>query len=128
MWVREHHELHRLTRSAKSMRLKSLTHRYNFQNEARWSSQSRDLMVCSLALDPRFKHFAVQLCGLPRGENYVWGVVKDAALRHRKFEKRSDEVPPPAPKRPLGSRVEAALMTNFNSQLADAARASGVSL
>ncbi len=32
----------------------------------------------------------------------MWGVVKDAALRHRKFEKRSDEVPcpPPAPKRP----------------------------
>ena len=57
-------------------------------------------MVCSLALDPRFKHFAVQLCGLSRGEDYVWGVVKDAALRHRKFEKRSDEVPPPALKRP----------------------------
>ena len=85
-------------------------------------------MVCSLALDPRFKHFAVQLCGLSRGEDCVWGDGKDAALRHRKFEKRSDEVPPPAPKRPLGSRVEAALMTNFNSQLADAARASGVSL
>ena len=100
VWVREHHELHRLTRSAKAMLLKSLTHRYDFQNEARWSSQSRDLMVCSLALDPRFKHFAVQLCGLSRGEDYVWGVVKDAALRHRKFEKRSDEVLPPALKRP----------------------------
>ena len=48
-------------------------------------------MVCSLALDPRFKHFAVQLCGLSRGEDYVWGVVKDAALHHKKFEKGSSE-------------------------------------
>ncbi len=100
MWVREHHELHRLTRFAKVMLLKSLTHRYDFQSEARLSIQYRDLMVCSLALDPRFKHFPVQLCGLSRGEDYVWGVVKDAALRHIKFEKRSDEVPPPAPTRP----------------------------
>jgi hypothetical protein len=59
VWVKEHHELHPLTQSAKTMLLKSLTQQYYFQKEARWSSQSRDLMVCSLALDPRFKHFAV---------------------------------------------------------------------
>jgi hypothetical protein len=58
----ELHVLHPSTQSAKAMLLKSLpTQRYDFQNEASWSSQSRDLMVCSLALDPRFKHFAVQL-------------------------------------------------------------------
>ena len=57
-------------------------------------------MVCSLALDQRFKHFALQLCGLSRGEDYVWGVVKDAALRHRKFEKGSEEIAQTAPKRP----------------------------
>ena len=59
-------------------------------------------MVCSLALDPWFKHFAVQLCGLSRGEDYVWGVVKDAVLRHKKFEKRNVEVTQSgsAPKRP----------------------------
>ena len=57
-------------------------------------------MVCSLALDPRFKHFALQLCGLSRGEDYVWGVVKDAALCHRKFEKGSEEIAQTAPKRP----------------------------
>ena len=49
-------------------------------------------MICSLALDPRFKQLAVQLCGLSRGEDYVWGVVKDAALRHRKFESGHDEI------------------------------------
>ena len=72
VWVREHHKLHHLTQSAKTMLLKSLTQCYDFQNEARWSSQSRDLMICSLALDPRFKQLAVQLCGLSRGEDYVW--------------------------------------------------------
>ena len=81
VWVREHHKLHHLTQSAKTMLLKSLTQRYDFQNEARWSSQSRDLMICSLALDPRFKQFAVQLCGLSRGEDYVWGVVAPQKVR-----------------------------------------------
>ena len=81
VWVREHHKLHHLTQSAKTMLLKSLTQRYDFQNEARWSSQSRDLMICSLALDPRFKQFAVQLCGLSRGEDYVWGVVAPLKVR-----------------------------------------------
>ena len=99
VWVREHHKLHHLTQSAKTMLLKSLTQCYDFQNEARWSSQSRDLMICSLALDPRFKQLAVQLCGLSRGEDYVWGVVKDAALRHRKFESGHDEITCTAPKK-----------------------------
>ena len=106
VWVREHHKLHHLTQSAKTMLLKSLTQRYDFQNEARWSSQSRDLMICSLALDPRFKQFAVQLCGLSRGEDYVWGVVKDAALRHRKFESGHDEITCTAPKRPKTGLVQ----------------------
>jgi hypothetical protein len=57
-------------------------------------------MVCSLALDPRFKYFALQLGGLSHGEDYVWGVVNDAALSHRKFERSSEEVAPPAPRRP----------------------------
>jgi hypothetical protein len=42
-------------------------------------------------LDDRLKHFAVQLCGLSRGEDYVWDVVKDAALRYRSFDKSSEE-------------------------------------
>ena len=86
--------------------LKSLAQHYDFQNEARWSSQSRDLMICSLALDPRFKQFAVQLCGLSRGEDCVWGVVKDAALRHRKFESGHDEITCTAPKRPKTGLVQ----------------------
>ena len=58
-------------------------------------------MVCSLALDPRFKHFAVQLCGLSRGEDYVCGVVKDAVLRHKNFEKNVEVTQSgSAPKRP----------------------------
>jgi hypothetical protein len=30
----------------------------------------------------------------------VWGLIKDSALRHRKFERSSEEVALPAPKRP----------------------------
>ncbi len=57
-------------------------------------------MICSLALDALFKHFAVQLCGLSRGEDYVLGIVKDVVLQHKKIEKRSGEVTQPesAPK------------------------------
>jgi hypothetical protein len=47
----------------------------------------KDLMICSLPLDPRFKKYAVQLRGLSRGEECVWGVVKDSATRHKRFEK-----------------------------------------
>ena len=86
--------------------MKSLAQRCDFQNEARWSSQSWDLVKCSLALDPRFKQLAVQLCGLSRGEDYVWGVVKDAALRHRKFESGHDEITCTAPKRPKTGLVQ----------------------
>ena len=59
-------------------------------------------MVCSLELDPQFKHFAVLLCGLSRGEDHVWGVVKDAVSHHKKFEKKNVEVTQSesAPKRP----------------------------
>ena len=46
-------------------------------------------MIYSIALDPRFKKYAVQLCSLSRGEEYVWGVVKDTATRHKRFEKVS---------------------------------------
>ena len=106
LWCREHHELHQLTQSAKAMLLKTLMQRYDLQNESRWSNESRDLMICSLALDPRFKKFAVKLCGLSRGEEYVWGVVKDAANRHKRFERVSapvstaeDEVVQQSPKR-----------------------------
>ena len=84
------------------MLLKNLTQRYNLQDERRWSVESRDLMICSLALDPRFKNFAVQLCGLSRGEAYVWGVVKDSAIRHKRYERvasESEEVVQPSPKR-----------------------------
>jgi hypothetical protein len=54
------------------------------------------------AHDARLSILQVQLCGLSRGEDYVWGVVKDEALRHRKFEKDSTEevVEPTASKRP----------------------------
>ena len=84
VWTREPHRLHRLTISAKAMLLKTLTQRYDLQNENRWSNESRDLIICSLALDPRFKKFAVQLCCLSRGEEYVWGVVRDAVVRHKR--------------------------------------------
>jgi hypothetical protein len=42
-----------------------------------------DLMICSLALDARFKIFAVQLCGLSRGKEYICGV----AIRNTCFGK-----------------------------------------
>ena len=32
---------------------------YDFQNEARFNSQCKDLMVCALALDHPFEKFAV---------------------------------------------------------------------
>ncbi len=31
----------------------------------------------------------------------MWGVVKDAALRHKKFEQGSEEIAQTAPKRPI---------------------------
>ena len=53
-------------------------------------------------IGPSFKHFAVQSCGLSRGEDHVWGVVKDAVSRHKKFEKKNVEVTQSesAPKQP----------------------------
>ena len=52
IWVREHDQLHRLTQSAKAMLLKTVTQRYDFEDETRWSREARDLMICSLAMDP----------------------------------------------------------------------------
>ena len=99
-------------------------------------------MVCSLALDARFKHFAVQLCGpqdadplgfwrdnsassllrplLPLVAS-VSAVPATEAICERLF-KAGGQALTSARLRLLGSRVEAVLMTNFNSQLADAAR------
>ena len=84
-------------------------------------------MVCSLALDPRFKHFAVQLCAssllqplVPLAAS-VSAVPATEAICERLF-KAGGQVLTSARLRLLGSRVEAVLMTNFNSQLADAAR------
>ena len=74
------------------MLLKTVTQRYDFEDETRWSREARDLMICSLAMDPRFKRFAVQLCPLSRSEEYVWFVVKEMAMRHLKFEKQSDSL------------------------------------
>jgi hypothetical protein len=74
------------------MLLKTVTQRYDFEDETRWSQEARDLMISSLAMDPRFKRFAVQLCPLSRSEEYVWFVVKEMAMRHLKFEKQSDSL------------------------------------
>ena len=89
IWSREHDQLHPLTQSAKGMLLKSLMQRCDFQNETRWSIESRDLMICSFALHPRFKQYAVHLCSQSPGEEYVWGVVKDTATENERFEKVS---------------------------------------
>ena len=69
--------------------------------QIRWRSAINGCqMGIKRVLDLQFKQFAVHLCGLSRGEDYLWGVVKDAALSHRKFESGHDEITCTAPKRP----------------------------
>ena len=87
IWDREHDLLHRLTQSAEAMLLKTVTQRHETEDETRYRRESRDLMICSLAMDPRFKRFPVQLCALSRSEEYAWFVVKEMAMCHLKFEK-----------------------------------------
>ena len=72
------------------MLLKDLNTRYDFDDESRWSAESRQLMICAVAMDPRFKLFASKLCTSVRGESaqeqMVWATVKDMAIQHWKFE------------------------------------------
>jgi len=54
------------------------------------SAESRQLMICAVVMDPRFKLFASKLCTSVRGESaqekMVWATVKDMAIQHWKFE------------------------------------------
>jgi hypothetical protein len=44
------------------MLLKDLSARYDLDDELRWPAASRQLMICAVAMDPRFKSFATKLC------------------------------------------------------------------
>ena len=91
IWTKKDAQLHRLTRSVRVMMLKDLSARYDLDNESRWSPAARQLMICVVALDPRFKSFASKLCvgilGPSSQEEVVWATVRDMAIQHWKFEK-----------------------------------------
>ena len=102
IWTKKDAQLrvHRLTKSVRAMLLKDLSARYDLDDESRWPAASRQLMICAVAMDPRFKSFASKLCaGVSEEsarEDMVWVNVRDMA-------------------RLMGSRVESLLMTNYNA-------------
>ncbi len=90
LWTKQDAQLHRLTRSVRAMLLKDLNAQYNLEYESRWPAASRQLMICAVAMDPRFKSFATKLCtGVGREsarQEMVWVNVRDMAIQHWKFE------------------------------------------
>jgi hypothetical protein len=89
IWTKKNDQLHRLTRSAGAMLLKDLSARYNLEDEPRWPAALRQLMICAVAMDPRFKSFASKLfCmgGESARQEMVWASVRDMAIQHWKFE------------------------------------------
>ena len=70
-----------------AMLLKDISEQYDFDNESRWGAESTQLMVllvCALALDPRFKEFAGHM--VTGGDDRVWIMVEDMTIQHWKFE------------------------------------------
>jgi hypothetical protein len=98
IWTRTDLQQHRLTRSIRAMLLKDLHERYDLEDETRWGADSRQLMICALAMDPRFKEFAVQLCAGVQGatsrSTLVWSMVRDMAIQHWKYEEPAEAAEP----------------------------------
>ena len=69
---------------SRAMLMKDISERYDFDNDSRWGAESTQLMVCALALDPRFKEFASHM--VTGSDDMVWTMVKDMAIQHWKFE------------------------------------------
>jgi hypothetical protein len=80
IWTKKDAQIHKLTKSVRAMLLKDMSAQYDSEDESQLPAASRQLMICAVAMDPRFKSFALKLCTGVGGESArqdtVWANVR----------------------------------------------------